>query len=96
MSNRRGSRRNERRTTTVITYDLIREQKFGLLGIRGASDSILGVTEKLLVLQAMYRQYVPFPCDILPYGTTLCPCRYTKLGFAGNTEPQFIIPSGRL
>lgn len=20
-------------------------------------------------------------------------CRYTKLGYAGNTEPQFIIPS---
>ena len=25
--------------------------------------------------------------------TFLCLNRYTKLGYAGNTEPQFIIPS---
>ena len=29
----------------------------------------------------------------------MCVCvlfpRYTKLGFAGNTEPQFIMPSGK-
>lgn len=54
MSNRRGSRRNERRKTTVITNDLIRDH---LLGIRVPVavyyDELL---EELLVQQAVYMQ----------------------------------------